>query len=193
MPTDEEQRKDPSVQAKRAAKWQTIASSWALLAAVAGLLTAGEAFIRNRTRLFDTEIFTTENTKATDELATLTRHITELQNQTNVVAKLSDDIKSAPPAISAIANLTTQLSALQNEVKSLNDAIGKAPEKALAVPMLRKDLDNLQESNRQEWNSAQVEITRVYDQDKWFIGLMFTMALSLLGLAVSNFLRPRKP
>lgn len=35
-------------------------------------------------------------------------------------------------------------------------------------------------------------VARVYDLTKWFVGLMFTMALGLIGLAVTNFLKAGK-
>jgi hypothetical protein len=77
-------------------------------------------------------------------------------------------------------------------MKALDDAIGQSPDKALAVPLLQRDVDNMRESNREELVSTQAEIDRVYDQNKWFIGLMFTMAVGLVTLAVSNLLQVRK-
>lgn len=77
-------------------------------------------------------------------------------------------------------------------MKMLDDAIGESPDKSLAVPLLRKDLDNLKDSYHRDLDSTQAEINRVYDQNKWFLGLMFTMALGLIGLAISNFLQLRK-
>lgn len=34
---------------------------------------------------------------------------------------------------------------------------------------------------------ARIGIDRMYDQNKWFIGLIFTIALSVLGMSASNF------
>jgi hypothetical protein len=36
------------------------------------------------------------------------------------------------------------------------------------------------------------QIDRIYDLNKWFIGLMFTMAIGLIGLAISNFMQAQK-
>lgn len=35
------------------------------------------------------------------------------------------------------------------------------------------------------------EIERVYDLSKWFIGLMATMAVGILGLAVGNLVKTK--
>ena len=57
----------------------------------------------------------------------------------------------------------------------------------MAIPILRKDLDNAEKSIRAELRQTNSEIDRIYDQNKWFIGLMLTMALSVIGMAVSSF------
>lgn len=99
---------------------------------------------------------------------------------------------SQAPGTDQIASLASEVTSLQAEMKALDDAIGQSPDKALAVPLLQRDVDNMRESNREELVSTQAEIDRVYDQNKWFIGLMFTMAVGLVTLAVSNLLQVRK-
>ncbi len=81
-----------------------------------------------------------------------------------------------------------RLTSLESKLKALEDALTLNPEKTLAVPILRKDLDNAREIFKSEVNQTRAEVNRIYDQNKWFIGLMFTIALSVLGMAVSNFM-----
>lgn len=132
-------------------------------------------------------------------IAELEAQLDAVQKVTSVNAKelrltheLLDNLRTAPPTTVQITSLTTQVESLQTQIKALNDAIGQSPDKALAVPLLRKDLDNLKDSNRHELDNTQAEITRVYDQNHWFIGLMVTMFVALLGIAITNFLQTRK-
>jgi hypothetical protein len=67
-----------------------------------------------------------------------------------------------------------------------------SPEKALSVPLLRQDLENMKISYHSDGVEYTRQIDRVYDQNKWFIGLMFSMALGLIGLAISNFLQIKR-
>jgi hypothetical protein len=92
------------------------------------------------------------------------------------LAKLSEDIKNATSKIAA-----------------LEAALNTDPAKALAVPLLRKDLDNTRDSLKANIDQTKSEIDRIYDQNKWFIGLMFTIALSVLSMAASNLLYRRSP
>ena len=76
-------------------------------------------------------------------------------------------------------------------MKSIQAALGSDLERSLSVPLLRKDLEQLKTQLNERTTAASKEIDRIYDQNKWFLGLMGTMALGLLGLAVSNFLQSR--
>lgn len=85
----------------------------------------------------------------------------------------------------AIANLDTRFGALET-------ALGNDTARALSVPLLRKDIENLGLSSHVEIAAAKAEIDRVYDQNKWFLGLVGTMAIGLLGLAISSLLQGRR-
>jgi FtsZ-binding cell division protein ZapB len=92
-----------------------------------------------------------------------------------------------------------QLAAVRAEIKATNsrlDVLEKglldSPEKALSVPLLRNDLENLKLGYKQDMDNMAKGIDRVYDQNKWFLGLMFTMAVGLIAIAISNFVQSRK-
>ncbi len=85
------------------------------------------------------------------------------------------------------SDLTNQTQEIKASLQALENALTVNPEKALAVPILRKDLDNVEKSLRSELQQTRNEINRMYDLNKWFIGLMFTMAVSVLGIAISSF------
>ena len=67
------------------------------------------------------------------------------------------------------------------------------PMKALEVVLLRKDIDNLEKRLQTDLVSVKHEIERVYDLNKWLLGFMITIALSILGIAVPIGFRHKKP
>ena len=85
-----------------------------------------------------------------------------------------------------ISKLSHQVSNISERMTALESALTVDPSKALSVPILRKDLDSAEKNLRSELTQTRSEINRIYDQNKWFIGLMFTIALSVLGMAVSS-------
>jgi len=125
-------------------------------------------------------------------LQSLEKSLAEVQQQARLSAELADRIAKAKPADVQVAVLKADVDGLRSEVKRLTEAVGQSPEKALAVPLLRKDMDNLREGYRHDLDATQSEINHVYDLSKWFLGTVVTMALALVGLAVSNFLQLKK-
>jgi hypothetical protein len=113
----------------------------------------------------------------------------------NGVLKNLPDINSLPDEY----KLNAQIVEIQSQINQLKGSIGKIetviledPAKALAIPLIMKDLDSMRNSYRSDLLGTKEEISRIYDQNKWFIGLMFTMAIGLLGLGISNFMQIRK-
>lgn len=113
---------------------------------------------------------------------------------------LQDDLSRVQSGLTNISSLPeghewkTEASEIKHHVSSLSakltaleNALTVDPSKALAVPILRKDLDNAEKNLKAELLQTRAEIDRMYDQNKWFIGLMFTIALSVLGMAASSF------
>jgi hypothetical protein len=87
--------------------------------------------------------------------------------------------------------LSQRVDSLGGRLKALEDALIESPSKSLAIPLLKINLDNLKENELKDTQTIRNEINTIYDQNKWFIGLMFTLAIGMLSLAVSNFL-PKK-
>jgi hypothetical protein len=81
---------------------------------------------------------------------------------------------------------------LNSRIKTLEDGFLENPQKALLIPLLRNDLDNFKQTYKEDITAIDKSIDRVYDQNKWFIGLMFTMAIGLIGLAINNLVQARK-
>jgi hypothetical protein len=76
-------------------------------------------------------------------------------------------------------------------VEAAEAALAASPEKALALPLIRKDIDAVKEAQRIQAEESTRAIDRIYDQNKWFIGLVAGMGVSIVGLAISIFLQTK--
>lgn len=98
----------------------------------------------------------------------------------------------SPPDRHLLDEVKANQDRLQARLASLENALVATPEKALAVPMLRQQLDTIQERTRADIDSVHSEIGRLFALTQWFIGLMFTIALGVFGLALANLKRSDK-
>jgi len=122
----------------------------------------------------------------------LREKLDELEKQVTKDAELFK-IATKPTQDTALSIRQEQISSevrlLDERLSSLEKAIKDSPEKALAIPLMRKDID---ESTRrlEEYRSANhSEIERLYDQQKWMLGGIGTVLLAVIGGAVSIIFR----
>lgn len=99
------------------------------------------------------------------------------------------DKPGAQPTGLQLKAVTDTLTNLQTRIGNLDTAILDSPTKALTVPLLRKDLDSLRDSYQANAVVTKSDIDRIYDLNKWFIGLMLTSTVGIIALAVSNFFK----
>jgi paraquat-inducible protein B len=102
------------------------------------------------------------------------------------------EIKKLPPDSKVslrLKQLDVAVADVDKRLKSIETVIVQSPSRALELPMLRKDLEVYKESYQASNLALKGEIERFYDFYKWFLGLMLTMFLSILGLAVTNFMK----
>lgn len=83
-------------------------------------------------------------------------------------------------------DLQNKVNSQEIQIAKLNSVILENPEKAVAIPMLKQKMDNWDKQYDKDTKSIKDEIARVYDMNKWIIGLVFTMLVSLVALNISN-------
>jgi hypothetical protein len=115
----------------------------------------------------------------------------ELEGQLLVLSRRLDTVEVGPnqvlpPDSAAVNTLKDEVAALRASVDNLNAAILSDPIKALAVPMIRRDLDALTRTAGEDLDVVREEVARIYDLTKWFLGLMFSMALAMLTVVIAN-------
>jgi hypothetical protein len=100
------------------------------------------------------------------------------------VAKLrADSGKSNPEEISR-ALFETDLKLLKERVVLLEKSISDSPEKALSIPLLRRDQESMSKSIEANRLAVSTELSRIYDQQKWMLtGIGTALLAALTALA----------
>ena len=122
---------------------------------------------------------------------TLQRIVVELDSLRAELSALKAASPDSPQAEAALASVEVSVERIGERINSIESAILQDPEKAVAVPILRRDLDNLEQSLRRDVSATRDEIARIHDQNRWFFGLMGTAWFGLLSLAVANLFKSR--
>lgn len=85
-----------------------------------------------------------------------------------------------------VHSFNARLDKIESDFRELRRLLFDNPEAAVSVPLIKKDIDSLRRDNENVRN----ELDRLGGFYKWFIGIMITMSVGLLGLAVSILLKP---
>lgn len=116
----------------------------------------------------------------------------EIENEINAI---KNQIKSLTiiPKEAAVASeiqvIKVAVKNLEEQINIINKAIIQSPEKALSIPMLRKDVDALKLQNEHTAKSLEREIGSAYEIIKWVLG---TIVLGILGISASVFVATRE-
>lgn len=62
----------------------------------------------------------------------------------------------------------------------------------MSIPILRRDIDALADDIANAVTTGQAQIDRLYDMSKWFLGLIATIAVGLLGTGIAGLRRDKK-
>jgi hypothetical protein len=121
--------------------------------------------------------------------------VSDLKDTVSLLKAKMDAVEKFPEGTewkSEFIKLETKIDSVSTKLAEFEKVITTDPLKALAVPMLRKDLDNVSNSLNAEIKQSKAEIDRIYDQNKWFIGLLFSIAISVLGMVITNYVNSKK-
>jgi hypothetical protein len=162
------------------------ANGIAAAAAVAGLAGATLSLVTSK---FDVDLL---GSKAAVEARSdldnrLVRTIGNLQSELITLQKEQAAITRLPSkdkAAAKIATLETRMDDISGRLKALEQAIQTTPEKALTMPLMRRDIDNLKESNAQGIGAIKASVDQIYDLTKWLLG---ALAVGVLSLVISNY------
>lgn len=129
--------------------------------------------------------------KVEKNLDQLGSQVASIARQFEAIQTSLETVVSDPNSLARVC-LRADIKQVSDEVKSLSEALGSDIERSLSVPLLRKDVQKIEKQLEQTSLATTREIDRIYDQNKWFLGLMGTMAVGLLTVTVGNILQARK-
>lgn len=116
------------------------------------------------------------------------RRIDRMQAAVQEALKAPPHGADAPPRSAEVVALNKRLDAIETEQRRLSAIITASPEKAVAIPMMRRDIDDVKTSQTQAGDALRREIDKIYDLNKWIIG---GLAVGVLGLLVRDLFRTR--
>lgn len=133
-----------------------------------------------------------QTSNASEVRKELTLEIEGLRAQIKTLTQDTQKLVQLPPD----AKLAIQLTQLQDSVRLLSERLEKIeaailanPAKALEIPLLQRDVENLRSTQQSNLVAVKEGVDRLYDINKWLLG---AMAVSVITLALSNFLRPKE-
>ena len=125
------------------------------------------------------------------EVTAIRAELVELRQSLAAVSKPTPSASSpaGTDAISLqIAQAQSAVQAVSARLEKLESAILASPAKALEIPLLQRDVENLRLTQANAIAAVKEGVDRLYDINKWLLG---AMAVSVITLALSNFLRPK--
>ena len=113
------------------------------------------------------------------EVMTLTATTEQLKDQ---VDKVSNRLDRLPPS----AKIEIEgVQELRTELNKLKEMLLVDPEKALTLPLVKKDIETMQS----EIDHLRKQIDFVSSYGKWAIGAMITLGLGAIGMAITFVLK----
>jgi hypothetical protein len=125
----------------------------------------------------------------------LTAKLNLLSKELGGTQRVVKDLARPAPDAAVAARLTAldeRITQVSEKLTALEAAIGADPLKAIALPLVQRDLANLDARSQAQFAGTRESIDRVYNQNQWFIGLMFTMAVGVLVLTVNTAIGGRR-
>jgi hypothetical protein len=88
-----------------------------------------------------------------------------------------------------VGEISKSVTAQGASIESLNRAFLSDPERALSIPLLRKDVDLIRAGNQHDIDALRDDIKANLDLNKWLIGLI---AAGVVGTILNNMLQGRR-
>jgi hypothetical protein len=89
----------------------------------------------------------------------------------------------------APVKIAANVESLNTQMNALSSAILASPERALAIPLLRKDIDGISKRMEEIRIQGKSDMDRLYEQQKWMLGGIGTVLLAVAGGAITIILR----
>jgi len=120
------------------------------------------------------------------------KQIDKYRNETIQLTSMIEGLKHTSTLSSEnirIENLESQLKILQKKIDAFDNILNNSPEKAMALPLMRKDIDSLEKAIKASSEYSDKQLERFINLFYWICG---TLALGIVGLCVGLFMSSKK-
>jgi chromosome segregation ATPase len=126
-----------------------------------------------------------EQAQLTNRVDATSRQLKDLQKQVNTLSTPPTQGKVA----AQLATVRVKINQVDRDLLALRNAIEDDPAKALQIPLLKRDIDNIKVTNQASLLAMQQNLDRQHDLMKWVFG---TFISGLIGLVVTGFASSKK-
>ncbi len=165
--------------------WSWLSLSSIMITLVIFLLKNPLLTVQNTTTYVDTAFV--------NKIDRLSKSNDNIVKQINFLLPFTDSLKKLSSDDMQLNKLAVELNTLKTQIENLNKVILDNPDKAVSLPLLSMKIDNQKEQSLNDLKATKDEIARVYDMNKWIIGLVFGLIVSIVILNVSNLISKKKP
>ncbi|MEB7622512.1 hypothetical protein NGC49_02080 [Enterobacter vonholyi] len=120
------------------------------------------------------------------------KQINDYRNETIQLTNMIEGLKNTSTLSSEnirIETLESKFNTLQEKLNSLENILNNSPEKAMALPLMRKDIDSLEKTIKASSEYSDKQLERFINLFYWICG---TLALGIVGLCVGLFINAKK-
>ncbi|WP_460418757.1 hypothetical protein [Pseudomonas sp. microsymbiont 2] len=108
----------------------------------------------------------------------------ELGELSSLMLEFRADANKVNPEQLSIGLVKADINLLSGRVGVLEKSISDSPEKALSIPLLRRDQESMSKTIEANKLAVNSELTRIYDQQKWMLtGIGTALLAALTALA----------
>ena len=126
------------------------------------------------------------------EFGDLSADVDQLKEMLAQLEETFDSLKTKIPeselAVKQSA-IDAKLKGVTSKVSKLEDAILEDPSKALAVPLLQKDVRDLAIRHKDAKAASRAEFDRLYAQQTWMLSGIGTVLLAVAGASITMFIK----
>lgn len=155
------------------------------MGAGAGILGAGVVGIMDKAQIDPFGDRAALQTRATLD-ANIITSIKNLQREVRQIQDAQDALTHGSPNerdSAKIADIRVRLDDISKRQAVLERAILNSPEKAIALPLLKRDIESVRDNNNQALLSIKASVDQVYDLSKWLFGTVVLTVISVLVTA----------
>jgi hypothetical protein len=125
-----------------------------------------------------------DSTSSEAKFDRLEARLRTLEASVNKTKAFSQNVPGQVPV-----KIAADVESLNNRMNSLSMAILASPERAIAIPLLRRDIDGISKRMEELRIQGKSDMDRLYEQQKWMLGGIGTVLLAVAAGAISIILR----